>query len=222
MKYIFFLVLPTLFISACKQEDKKPALNLRCYVRYDVASGRVTAEAGMSDIASGKVLEITDGIRYQSTPMKLLPAVGITYQYSYIASFVPEHRFNWLGSDGDKNEFVMGISPIDSFSMGGNSIPNNQPGRLSWKGDPLQKGETLVILWENNEEGLTVPMEVTTTVGKPFIDFPAEKLKELKPGKWTLYLVRKKLTRMVVNEYLVNGIMEYYTRSSELTVTGGQ
>ena len=65
-------------------------------------------------------------------------------------------------------------------------------------------------------------MEVTTTVGKPFIDFPAEKMKELKPGKWSLYLVRKKLTRTVVNEYLVNGIMEYYTGSSELTITRGQ
>ena len=222
MKYIFFLVLPTLFISACAQEDKKPEFNLRCYVRYDVASGRVTAEAGLSEIVSGKVVEIPDGIRYQSIPMKLLPAVGITYQHSYIASFVPEHRFNWLGGDGEKNEFVMGISPIESFSMGGYSIPDNQPARLTWKGDPLQKGETLVILWENSEEGLTVPMEVTTTVGKPFIDFPAEKMKELKPGKWSLYLVRKKLTRTVVNEYLVNGIMEYYTGSSELTITRGQ
>jgi hypothetical protein len=221
MKYIFFLVLPTLFISACKQEEKKPILNLRCYVRYDVTSGQVTAEAGMSEIASGKAVEIPDGIMYQSTPMKLLPVVGITYQHSYSARFVPEHRFNWLNADGEKIEFVMGISPIDSFSIGGKSIPNNQPARLEWEGAPLQKGETLVILWENSEEGLTVPMEVTTTVGKPYIDFPAEKLKELTPGKWSLYLVRKKLTKSVVNGYQINGIMEYYTKSSELTVTGG-
>jgi hypothetical protein len=64
-------------------------------------------------------------------------------------------------------------------------------------------------------------MEVTTTVGKPYIDFPAEKLKELTPGKWSVYLVRKKLTKSVVNGYQINGIMEYYTKSSELTVTGG-
>jgi hypothetical protein len=221
MKYIFFLVLPTLFISSCKQGDKTPVFNLKCYVRYDVASGQVTAEASMSEISSGKVVEIPDGIRYQSIPMKLLPAVGITYQHSYIARFVPEHRFNWLGTEGEKNEFVMSISPIDSFSMDGSSIANNQPARLSWKGDPLQKGETLVIMWENSAEGLTKPMEVTTTVGKPYIDFPAGKLSELSPGKWTLYLVRKKLTKSVVNGYQTSGIMEYYTRPAELTITGG-
>ncbi|MFN7267046.1 MAG: hypothetical protein ACK5VB_06100, partial [Bacteroidota bacterium] len=119
-----------------------------------------------------------------------------------------------------KNEFVMGIPSIDSFSMDGSTIANNQPARLSWKGEPLQKGETLVIMWANSEEGLTKPMEVTTTVGKPYIDFPAGKLSELTPGKWTLYLVRKKLTKSVANGYQTSGIMEYYTRSVEVTVTG--
>jgi hypothetical protein len=46
-------------------------------------------------------------------------------------------------------------------------------------------------------------------------------LSELTPGKWTLYLVRKKLTKSVVNEYQTSGIMEYYTKPVELTVTGG-
>jgi hypothetical protein len=45
-------------------------------------------------------------------------------------------------------------------------------------------------------------------------------LSELTPGKWTLYLVRKKLTKSVANGYQTSGIMEYYTRSVEVTVTG--
>ena len=112
----------------------------------------------------------------------------------------------------------MGIEPIKSFALALNPLVRNQLNTLTWEGAPMGKGETLVMMWENTEAGLTVPFEVATTSGQPLIDIPGEKLKDITAGNWTLYLVRKKLTKSTIDGIQVNGIMEYYTKTINVKV----
>jgi hypothetical protein len=76
----------------------------------------------------------------------------------------------------------------------------------------------MVFMWENAKEGMTAPMEVTTTSTLSRITVPAAKLKDMVPGEWTLYLVRKRLVKDNVGNLPVNGIMEYYTKPIKVKV----
>lgn len=220
MKYIFFSILTTLAILACNDKKTAPKLSLQCYVRYDEPGKAIKAEASMRDEDAKKVVEIPGGIRYQHMEMELAPAIGMTYRYEYTAQFVNEHVFDWNDEKNGKQQFKMTIDPITTFALGASTISNAKPNSIAWEGTPLGKGETMVFIWENAKNNMTIPMEVTTSSGQPFIDIPAEKLKGLTPGDWTLYLVRKKLTKEIVNGMPVNGIMEYYTKPISIKVTG--
>ena len=105
------------------------------------------------------------------------------------------------------------------FSVGSPSISQSQPCKLTWNSTPLGKGETMVLMWENNAKGLTVPMEVSSVSSMAQIDIPAAKLKEIVPGDWTLSLVRKRLMKDTIGGIPVNGISEVYSKAIAVKVT---
>jgi hypothetical protein len=74
------------------------------------------------------------------------------------------------------------------------------------------------MMWENPESRQTVPIEVFTIGGESRINLPAVKMKALTPGKWTLYLVRKKLMKGSVNGSPVICNTEQYTKPMPITV----
>jgi hypothetical protein len=219
MKHIFFLVLTTMAVLGCKTPEKPQDLSLFCYVRYDAASKAVKAEATLQEATKKTALEIPGGIRYQSMEMVLAPVYGLKYRYDYNASFLTEHVFEWRDKQNAKQAFKIRFQPIDSFSLTGSTLKNTAATSLQWEGTALGKGETLVLMWENAEKGLTLPMEVTSTSGMPLIDIPAGKLKSLEPGNWTLSLVRKKLVKETINTLPASCILEYYTKAIPIKIT---
>jgi hypothetical protein len=219
MKHIFFLFLTTLALFGCAPKEKSQNRTLFCYVRYDEAVKAVKAEASLQDPGAKTSLEIPGGIRYQGMEMELTPVYGMTYRYEYTANFLSEHVFEWRDQQNSKQLSRTSLDPINSFFLPGKTLATAQPTAVQWDGTPLGKGETMVLLWENTEEGQTVPMEVSTTSGRPQIDIPAVKMKDITPGNWTLYLVRKKLIKNTVADLPVNTILEYYTKAIEVKVT---
>ena len=151
--------------------------------------------------------------------MDLSPAYGLMYRYEYSADFLPEHVFEWRDKKNNKSLFRMSIDPIKVFSLNSKTISASKPAVLQWEGTPLGKGETMVLMWEDTAKGLTAPMEVSTKSGQPLIDIPAARLKDIVPGDWTLYVVRKKLIKDSVADMPVNGIMEYYSKPIPVKVT---
>lgn len=219
MKYIFFSILTTLALLGCNTQKKVQKQALFCYVRYDAADKMLKSEATFQDLNNNTAMELAGGIRYQGIEMQLSPAVGMTYRYEHTADFLPEQVFEWQGKTNNKNRFRMTIDPIKVFFVHQKTISRANPTILQWEGTALGKGETMVLMWENTPKGLTVPMEVSTNSSQPKIDIPAAKLKELVAGDWTLYLVRKKLTKENVDGLPVNGILEYYTKAIDVKVT---
>lgn len=158
------------------------------------------------------------GFRFQSTEMKLLPVRGITYMTEFPAKFSAEQTFDWKNSKGEKREFSLSLPEIDSFFFDGKALSIKEPAQLHWLGKPLGKGETIVFIWEDKENGKTVPMEVSTTLGAPLIEIPAAKLAEVGLGDWSLYLVRKRKEKAEIADYFVESTAEYYTKPAKVKV----
>ena len=230
MRLFFFSVLTILNISACKQGDNTAAekRSLNCYIRVLEAEGRVHAEATMSTVSDNPAaiqdsnthpVEVPGGIFYQGTNMNMMPNQGITYTKDFPGGYREEHQFTWENEKKEKLSFPLKMNGIANFSFGSKTISCSKPATFTWATKGLEKGEALVLLWENAKDNLTVPMELYIQGVNPKIDFPAAKMKELSPGTWTLYVVRKKLTKTQIGPISAQAIMEFYSKTDTLTVT---
>ncbi|MFN7325546.1 MAG: hypothetical protein ACK5SQ_03095 [Chitinophagales bacterium] len=230
MRPTFFYVLATLGLLAC-QSSPKPTPNrlfLDCYVRILESEGQVLAEATMLSIptqanptqpAEKTPVEIPGGIRYQGSPMSARPGSGLTYSKAFPGEFVSEHTFSWDDKEQKRRTFSFKMNQIESFSLGASALSINQPAQFTWKGGALERGEALVLMWENPKENLTVPMEFIVQGALSVADLPAAKMKELSPGTWTLYVVRKKLVKFSEDSFDAQAILEFYSKTDTIQIT---
>lgn len=216
-------------INACQTSPKADSTRrfLDCYVRVLEAEGNVLAEATMLAIPKGDQapnpnaktpIEIKDGIRYQGSPMTTRPNTGLTYVKSFPGSYVPEQVFSWDDEAGKRHTFQALMNHIAGFSFGEPKVSASKPAQFKWQGASLERGEALVLMWENPKENLTVPMEFIVQGSMTVADLPAAKMKELKPGEWTLYVVRKKLYKTEIDDVSAQIIMEFYSKTDTITV----
>ncbi|MDX1911003.1 MAG: hypothetical protein SFV22_05940 [Saprospiraceae bacterium] len=212
MKHIFFSVLTTLAFSSCSEPAPAPKNQLHCYMRYDAAGRKTKAEAYLRDGATQNIIDLPNGISFQSTPMKPLPVRGITYNAEYAASFIAEPYFEWKDKAGKITRYSFKAPAVDSFYFDPAPLSVKKATQLRWIGQPLIKGETIVFMWENKTSGETQPMEVSSSLGISLIEIPAAKLGQLGPGEWSLYLVRKRLVKAEAGDYLVDCVSEYYSK----------
>lgn len=218
MMRIFFLLLTTLALFSCQNEHKDSPQTLNCYVRFDSDSNLFTAEAGFTDEKTRKAVEFPDGVTFQKMEMKPVAGYGM-YQYEDYARFAPEPVFAWTDAQNNKQRYQSNIDSVSQISLGSRTISMSKAASLTWQGKALGKGETLLFVWQKADGGENQSLEVSSTNPLPVVDIPVEKLKKLSPGKWSLYLVRKKLLKDTVGQVKVNCISEYYSKPVELTVT---
>lgn len=219
MKHIFFLILSAFAFYRCQTPETPKKWSLECYVRYLAPERQIRAEATLQTGDSLlQPVAAPGAMSYQRRDMKLRSVQTPAYYLDNTGGFEPAHTFEWKDEKGQSRQFSMQMSPITKFSFGSKTLSRQQPTTCRWEGAALGKGEAIVFLWENAVLGKTVPMEVYNTGGIPAIEFPAVKIGELDPGTWTLYLVRKKLTKADVNGVAASGIIEYYTTSDTIQV----
>lgn len=214
MKHIFFSILTTLAFSYCANPTNDQTATFQCYVRLDEQAGIIKAEATMRTDLDAKPVEIPGGIQFQGKKMDLIPIQGLQYRTEYPAAFVPELKFTWNVQPGPMHTLLLAPNPITTFQFESDTLSVKKAASLRWKGPALEKGETLVLIWE--QAGKTVSMEIISQGPEAKIDFPSTKMAELTSGRWQLYLVRKKLTKKELDGIQVTAIMELYTKSRSI------
>lgn len=226
MRLIFFYLMTVLGIIACrsKSADSDAAKTLDCYIRILEQEENVLAQATMKSVASKNgvstysPVEVEGGIRYQGSPMSVMPTAGLMYVREFPGKYVPEHVFTWDDPEKGRMTFSVPVNDLPGFSFGSSKVSASKPAALTWNGKGLERGEALTLIWENAKDNLTVPMEMYVQGNFPRIDFPAAKMKELAPGQWTLYVVRKKLFKTDVSGMPCQAIAEFYSKTIPIEV----
>ncbi len=219
MKHIFFSILAIFCLATCKSPVSPVKRSLDCYIRILETENQVLAQASLRNEAATPPapVEMSGGFRFQGMPMKLQPVQGLTYQVSYAGGLVPKYSFEWQEADA-RHQFEVPMAGVGKFGFDTPTLSRRQATRLRWEGGGLQKGESLVCMWENAALGKTLPMEMITTASIPEIALPAVKISALDPGQWTLYLVRKRLEKATVNGISATAIVEFYSQTDTIMV----
>jgi len=220
MKHIFFSILTALAISSCTQPVTPKKRLLNTYVRFLADEKTIRAEATYQEGSPDPLpAQMPGGISFQGLPMKIRAVQGITYQAESSSDYTPKQVFHWENMSGKRINFEMTMAPIRKFGFDKEPVSGQEPNTFRWEGGPLENGEAFVFLWENLQTRETVKMEVFQNTVESEIKFPAAKLAEVKPaGRWALYLVRKKLTKSVVDGIEASGVLEYYSKSDTVEV----
>jgi hypothetical protein len=220
MQFQKILVLIVLAISACGKPTPPEKQYLSCYVRHDAATLNTKAEATLREGEVKKSeMEIKGGIRYQRAEMRLVPIQGMSYRYEYRAEYLPSHLYEWKNTADETLSFTASMNDLKDFSFEPLPLSRNKPAKLRWQGKALEQGETLVLIWENLKTGETVPLQVYTSFDTKEIEFPAAKMHDLSAGKWSVYVVRKKMTKTQIAHVEATGVAEYYSKPDTLQVT---
>lgn len=215
MKHL--LLICFVFWSACAEKSKEVKAQFDAYVRFMEEESALKAEATIRE--NDLAVEIPGGISYLEVGMTLMPIRGVTYKIEYPSGYRPEHSFAWKDFKGRYQKFDFRMSPITAFELSPRTPSRTQPATLRWEGGPAERGEVIVFMWENSALNLTIPMEVIPGIGQSSIDIPAAKMSMLSAGEWTLYLVRKKLSKgSLANQTACTGISEFYTVKQPLTI----
>ena len=223
MKYTFFGFLLLCAGLRCSAPAPQKNQALECYVRYLVPEAQLSVEATLFEWSAGEIkrypVGVPGGISYQNISMKPFQVgTDVSYQSNQAGGYTPEHMFRWKDAQGRSAQFDLSLAPITAFAFDKNPLARDSVATLRWDGKALEQGESLVLLWERAAGNLTVPMEVLGTPGQSSINFPSAKLKELEPGSWTLYLVRKKAVKTDIQGVTASALLEFYTRVDTIQV----
>lgn len=214
MKFYFFSFALVALLFGCRQPAPTLRQTLQCYVRYDAAAGRAKAEAALKEGPDEQHLTAVEpqgGFQYQGATMELLPIQGMTFSTHYNSAYQAVHHFNWKDKAGKPQVFEVRMPHIDSFYFKEPALSVSKPATLFWTGGTLEKGETLVLLWQTPNGEHTKSIEVYNPDGINALEIPATKMSELSPGTWSLYLVRKRLTKSTVGAVEATGVAEFYS-----------
>lgn len=217
MKSTFFSILTILAFCQCQPTQTPEKQTFQAYVRYLDDVAQLRAEATLRGPDSLPV-QPPGGIRYKGQEMSLRPLQGATYQYQRNGVADETAHFGWVDAAGRRHDFDLPLRPVSGFGFGPGDLVLQKPDTLRWAGEPLDNGETMVLMWQNLASGQTVPMEIYSSAPLAEIAFPAVKLAELSPGEWSLYLVRRKLVRGEAGGVPASGIAEYYSSADTIRV----
>lgn len=221
MKYLFFLILLATTLLFCQEVEKKPDQALQLYVRFLAPETRIRVEATLEETANGMTaqkVEIPGGIRYNDYPLNVVNMQGPQYIFERTWDYTPDHNFIWKTPDGQVRKFTARIPAFDAAHFEVKSLRRDAPARFSWNGAPLGKGEALTFIWEKLGAGKTAKMDIVNVSALPVVEFPAAKIAELEPGRWSLYVVRRRLQKSNLEGLPVSAIFEYFSQTDTILV----
>ncbi|MFZ4635169.1 MAG: hypothetical protein ACOYNO_13275 [Saprospiraceae bacterium] len=223
MKHTFFLLLAAIVLTCCASQPPKAKMTLDVYWRYLVENGQghveTTFSAQKTPDAKPLPVQLPNPPSFMNDAMRLRPVQGITYLLDKTHGFETNALLTWSDQEGSAHSLPLKMEELYKINFTPAMLSHRTASRFQWTGAPLGPSETLLFMWENAQKRETLPMEIIGAPGSTGIDFPAAQIAKLSPGKWTLYVVRKKIERGEAGDTAYEAVIEYFTPSIVVEVT---
>jgi hypothetical protein len=215
-----------LCLGACQNEpaaDEKPkTLFADFFVRYIEPQNEYKASASFLEgdsLGNAKSVAVSGAVHFQGKPLegRRLPTDVVRYSTTYRRSYQATHRFKFTGPQGKAREAELLLPPIDTFEVINGRASLRDGMEVYLPDGALGDEERLVFLFsdENNKaHSITIPGPVRQDT---FFLHPL-RLRKLKPGPHTLYLVRKSSLQKGDQALKIRGEIEYYSDIQEFEV----
>ena len=189
------------------------------YVRYLEDGQEIKSEVTLfqgDSMPNAQPFEPIGGIQFMGSAMQSRNFNDqlVRYQYEYRMATPQEYRFKFNAPDGHAIDIVSPVQKIDHFTIDSPlSIQNG--GALTITPDQFTENQQVLILL-SNEEGLAKSIQLNGPFQANKFPIPQKHLKDLSPGNWEYYAVKKSYSRPIEGIQLLT---EFYTQPQTLTIT---
>lgn len=208
-----------ILFSGCKGEDKMAYYSAEYFVRYLEGEQTVKADARIyagTDAASVKPVAC-ESMHFREYEMKANSKLGNLYQYEAKMPFAAKCAFEFqLTTTKKPQAFSYEMTPVPSFSVS-DSLGLPKGLFLTWEGTPLVLGESIVLIFEQDDRS-TAEATVTGPTPGNSVAIPRIQLKGISPGTWAVYLVRKRNVVLVEEDHSITAEAAYYTKPKQVNL----
>jgi len=202
------------------QAQEPPAHRIAdLFIRYLQSDQQLKAYASFYEgdsLPVARPLTIEGGVRFIGKPMEKreLSEYGIRYTAARTGNYRDQFGFTFPREDGHLQEYVLAMTPIDSFAF--QAPPSKTLGAtLFIENGKLQAGESLVLFF-SGPDNKAYTIDITGPTASASHSLNAGQLADLPTGSLQLYLVKKKIVVEESQEVTVLKAIEYYTRAIDV------
>lgn len=225
---LFYFAAILFIVSGCqtdtpqRQVKSEKKVFARYYVKYSQNDRLYKAYASFSlgDSSINAIATEMAAVSFQGGNMeqKTQPRNDLSYVTERSGEYQPNLKFKYTDSEEKKHPLDLSFKSINSFLIKNKSISQSKGLTLVWDGSALEQEESLLLLFSDQEN-----KAASTTIKGPSrtteVNIPGNFLKELKPGKGNLFLVRKKKGEKKEGLIHYQYDLEYYTSPLEIEIS---
>ena len=227
---LLFLLIGSL--AACKNQSssskketnlEKTNAYIHYYVRYLQAEDQLEAKATFKlgdSLHTAVPSLLAETVYFNDKTMDSVSLANGNSFYSYKDnSFYAETNNFRFTHDGVEYNHNTLMPPLDSFWVKKGSISWSDGFVVQWKGSPLKKKETVVVVL-TDQHGQTLSINSLGPTENPELKILPEQIKKLATGPGEIYLVRKLSVPTPDPKPRVKGSMrtEYYSNTLKLEI----
>lgn len=226
--YVFspaIVALAALLFAGCggvQPEEAPVRLFAEFFVRYLQTERELKAHASFFEgdsIQAAVPKAFAEGATFQGKGMNTrnLPGGTVRYTFEQRDNYADTFQFSFKDDLGIRRNIPVAMAPIDSFSVRDEQISKSKGMALYARGGRLAKGESMVLFFSDQDNKASTILLTGPSAGEEY-RIPAAKVETFSPGRYELYLVKKK--REVVKGDTISTMadIEYYTNTINVEV----
>lgn len=231
--WFFSIVMLSFFLSASscgiparpeqlEENGQQKKLVAHFYARHlaleGVSRGEATFKIEMGDSTSPECF-LAGGVRFQQGVMEERNMESINrkrYQANRTSTFQDTFSFSFFWPEGERQAFAMSLAGIEDFQFS-SPYQRGSEAKVEWTAPPLSKEEMMVLLLTDAAQKVAT-LEIKGPTQSSQIIIPADKLKDIAPGKATAELVRRKRFSGKGINWESTGEAEFYSIQKEIII----
>ncbi|MCB9282793.1 MAG: hypothetical protein H6563_01855 [Lewinellaceae bacterium] len=220
IRLFFALLILISFGCHSKEVVTGPKIFGSLYVRYLQDGNQLKAEASFFEGDSAHLAtpkSILGGVSFQGSGMERrnIQDKLIRYQYETKCDYPGQFTFQVQDDQGQAHQFQLDMLPVTAFSLP-DTIQRGKEAMLEILPAPQSDEVEMAILW-TDESGKASLLEFPAPISKTIPISPAQ-LARFAPGKYQIYLVKKRKNFINTGVYRNSCEVEFYTGVKEVFI----
>jgi hypothetical protein len=220
IQYLLTLLLASSLLACKSSSPKTPTYEVIANMRYMEVAQKVHAELRFRSLKNDGTSKLPISASFNTQVMKFIEAGGGVYLYDGVSSPTDGgHSYTWKTDANKSEQMKLSLVSMTEPSFVTPKLSHSSATQLKWKGDPLKKADSIVLLWEDQKNRATYTTQAVGASSVALLDIPAFELKKVPIGKYKVTVIRKTLHTGETQDYLVKAQGEYYHKPFEIEMT---
>lgn len=211
----------SLILGGCTSKTTTaPTYQAVANMRYMAANQKIHAELRFTPILNDGKSKLPTEASFNAEPMKWIESgLGVFIFDGGSSPIDGSHLISWKTDAKNQESIKLQLPEMREIAFATPKLSHGSATKLTWKGDPLKKADSIVLLWDDQQNRATYQTQAIGASSVTVLDIPAFELKKVPVGKYKVTVIRKVLITMPGTTCDIKAQGEYYHIPFEVEMT---